>query len=124
MTGRIRYFDFAILMASILAVSISTPSLAQGLVGAERNSFIKASYESCMKGWAANPDSSRLPTDMGGKVCTCSANRLADKTPPSDLKSLNERTVKNPAATVTQLQPLVNEITDYCIDRVISDIEQ
>lgn len=123
MTGRIRYFDFAILIASILAVSISTPSLAQGLVGAERNSFIKASYESCMNSWAANPDSSRLPAD-GREGLYLLREPNADKTPPSDLKSLNERTVQNPAAMVTQLQPLVNEITDYCVDRVISDVKQ
>ncbi len=55
MTGRIRYFDFTILIASILAVSISTPSLAQGLVGAQRNSFIRASYESCMKKLGRQP---------------------------------------------------------------------
>jgi hypothetical protein len=110
-------------LTAVLAVLISTLSLlpvcaAEGLTGAERNGFVKGSYETCMKSWAANPDSSSLPADMGGKICTCSANRLADKT--SDLKKLNDQTVKDPAVRVIKLQPLVKEITDYCVERVVS----
>jgi hypothetical protein len=117
------------LTAGILAVSISTFSLvpvcaAEGLNGAQRTSFVKGSYESCMKSWAANPDSSSLPADIGGKFCTCSANRHADKTSPSDLKSLNEQTIRDPAAMVIKLQPLMKEISDYCVERVMSDTKQ
>ena len=113
------------LIASILAVSISTLSLvpvcaAEGLIGAERSNFVKGSYESCLKAWAASPDSASLPADMGGKICTCTANRHADKiTSSSELKTLNEQTLKDPAAMIIKLQPLMKEITDYCVDRIV-----
>jgi hypothetical protein len=112
-------------LTAILAVLISTLSCAaQGLVGAERDSFVKASYEACMKSWAANPDSSSLPADMGGKFCTCAANRHADKTPPGDLKSLNEQTLQDPAAMMIKLQPQLKEINDYCVERVMQDYKR
>jgi hypothetical protein len=117
------------MLVRILAVSISTSLLvpmcaAEGLVGAQRNSFVKGNYESCMQNWAANPDSASLPADMGGKFCMCSANRLADKTPAGDLNRLNERMVQSPGAAIADLQSIVKEITDYCADRVISDAKK
>src|SRR5438552_13169209 len=113
------------LTASILAVSISVllASLcsAEGLTGIVRDSFVKASYETCMKGWAASPDSASLPADLGGKFCMCSANRHADKTAPGDLKALNEQTLRDPASMIIKLQPLVKEISDYCVALVLPD---
>lgn len=112
-----------VLIASILAVSISTLPVtmcaAEGLIGAERTSFVKASYENCMKSWAANPHSSSVPAGIGQKFCICSANRHADKTSSTDLKTLNAQTVQDPAAMIIKLQPMMKEITDYCVERVL-----
>jgi hypothetical protein len=112
-----------VLTAGILAVSISVCA-AEGLIGGERTSFVKGSYENCLKSWVANPDSSSMPADIGRQFCTCSANRHADKTSPADLKGLNAETLRDPAAMIIKLQPLLKEITDYCVDRVISEAKQ
>jgi len=113
---RVRFLAISISMFSVMPMCA-----AEGLIGAERASFVKGSYESCLKSWSANPDSSSMPADIGRKFCRCSANRHADKTSPSDLKSLNEQTVRDPAAMVIKLQPLMKEISDFCVERVLSD---
>jgi hypothetical protein len=113
------------LIARILLVSTSVLlaplCAAKGLIGIERNSFVRANYESCLTRWAANPASSSLPTDLGAKFCRCSANRHADKTSHTDLKRLNELMVRKPQAMVAKLRPVLKEVSDYCMVRVVPD---
>jgi len=93
---------------------------AEGLFGAERNSFVKAGYESCMKSGAADPATSSLPTGIFEKYCVCVANRLADNTPPSEAKDLNAQTLRDPAAMVIKLQPLVKAIGEHCAETLFN----
>ena len=108
---------------SILAASISVllTSLcsAEGLVGLERNSFVRANYESCLTRWAVNPASSALPADLGRKFCRCSANRHANKLSHTDLKRLDELMIRKPAAIVAKLRPVLKEISDHCMVRAV-----
>ena len=103
----------------VVAMSVLLAPLcsAEGLIGVERNSFVRANYESCLTRWTANPASSSLPTDLGAKFCRCSANRHADKTSHTDLKRLNELMIRRPAAIVAKLRPVLKEISDHCMLR-------
>src|SRR2546423_8884902 len=114
------------ILALLISVALAPLCSAEGLTGPVRDSFVKGSYESCLKSWAANPESKSLPADlgvkfadMGAKFCTCTANLHADKTAPGDLKGLNEQTLRDPAAMIIKLQPQVKEISDYCLERVM-----
>ena len=100
-----------ILLFTLSLVSISA---ADGLSGAERSSFVKAGYESCMKSQTADPVNASLPVGKIGQYCKCFANRLADSTPPNDLKDLNSQTVQDPASIIIKIKPLVKAIGEYC----------
>lgn len=91
---------------------------AEGLSGVERNSFVKAGYESCMKSRTADPANPFMSVEKFGQYCMCVANRLADNTPPIELKGLNAQTLRDPADMVIKLQPLVKTIGDYCAETV------
>jgi hypothetical protein len=93
---------------------------AEGLFGVERNGFVKASYESCMKSQTADPANSSLPVEKLDQYCTCFANRLADNTQPNELKDLNAQTLRDPAAMVIKLKPLVKVIGDHCAETVFN----
>src|SRR5258708_957066 len=113
------------LLKQIIGILLFTLSLvgmcaAEGLFGAERTSFVKAGNESCMKSQTADPANSSLPAEKLRQYCTCFANRLADNTPPSELKDLNAQTLGDPAATVIKLKPLVKAIGDYCAETVFN----
>src|SRR5258705_10060997 len=101
--GRLKH----ILGIIFFTLSLVCISAAEGLSGAERNSFVKAGYESCTKSQTANPVNASLSVEKLGQYCTCFANRFADNTPPNDLKVLNAQTVRDPAAIVIKIKPLV-----------------
>jgi hypothetical protein len=109
-----------IILGIILLFTFSPVGMcaAEGLLGVERDGFVKAAYGTCMKSRADDPANPFLTVEKFGQYCLCVANRLADNTPPNELKGLNAQTLQDPASMVIKLQPLVKAIGDHCADAV------
>jgi hypothetical protein len=89
-----------------LVAALLAPVSHAKLIGADRDEFVQAVYETCYQENAARKKGSNLP-DLA-RFCACYSNVLADRMYPEQVERLNQ------TLDLTVLRPLAREAASAC----------
>jgi hypothetical protein len=81
---------------------------AQYLTGADRESFVKATFNGCMRPKNTDPVTASVPVPIFEAMCRCYANGLADRLPARELMAENS----------TVMDPVIKELSKACYEAV------
>lgn len=81
-----------------------------GLTGDTRDQFVRGAVASCTAQGARDPRTANVPRDKLADYCRCSANALADRLSPADIKAINA----NPTQARQDMAPRVQASAQAC----------